>query len=208
MAVPIEAYTGVGVLTGLVDVPGRLRDVIESLDELWITACRSIDLDGTLGERPECHLLTDDLFFVVPDAAEVPVHAAWHDVRLEVGPYVVVGLLPTQPGFDPGRALARPSGTFVLLRDAEIRALADPDRVLAEHGGLLVNRYVVDAVDAELMLGFFFPGARLTVRTSAGVDADPVAARAVGTPPGPDATGPAERRPGMLGSVGEGRSPS
>ena len=93
-------------------------------------------------------------------------------------------------------------------RDAEIRALADPDRVLAEHGGLLVNRYVVDAVDAELMLGFFFPGARLTVRTSAGVDADPVAARAVGTPPGPAATGPAERRPGMLGSVGEGTAPS
>lgn len=195
MAVPIEAYTGVGVLTGLVDAPGRLRDILESLDELWITACRSIDLDGSSSERSERHLSTDDLFLVVTDAAEVPVHAVWHDVRLEVGPYVVVGLLPTQPGFDPGRALARPTGMFVLLRDVEVRALAEPDRILAEHGGLLVNRYVVDAVDAELMLGFFFPGARLTVRVSEGAGAQPVASQAAATGPGPDATGPAEEPP-------------
>lgn len=192
MAVPIEAYTGVGVLTGLVNAPGRLRDMLESLDELWITACRSIDLDGASSEQPEGHLSTDDLFLVVPDAAEVPVHAVWHDVRLEVGPYVVVGLLPTQPGFDPGRALARPSGTFVLLRDAQVRSLADPDRILAEHGGLLVNRYVVDAVDAELMLGFFFPGARLTVRVSDGEGVQAVTSQAAATGPGPDASGPAE----------------
>lgn len=168
MTVPIEAYTGAGVLTGLVAGPGRLRDVLETLDTVHISACRSLGLDGRRMGPTEAELPTDDLLLVVPDEAEVPVHATWHDVRLEVGPYLVVGRLPTQPGFDPGRALARPSGTFVLLRDVELRAAADPDRELAEHGALLVNRYTVDAVAAELMLGFFFPGARLSMPVAAG----------------------------------------
>ena len=34
-------------------------------------------------------------------------------ISLVVGPYIVAGELPTLPGFDPGRALTRPSGEFV-----------------------------------------------------------------------------------------------
>ena len=92
--------------------------------------------------------------------------------------------LPTLPGFDPGRALARPSGRFVLLREVTIRLRDDPERVIAIHGRLLVNRYDVEAVSAELMLGFYFPGAHLEVRSPTGEDegaliehtAEPVAA--------------------------------
>jgi hypothetical protein len=67
------------------------------------------------------------------------------------------------PGFDPGRALARPTGEFVQLRDVSVGLLAE-DAERAE--GLsrpmaLVNRYVVDRVEADLMLGFFFPGAQM-----------------------------------------------
>jgi hypothetical protein len=38
---------------------------------------------------------------------------------------------------------------------------ADAGAVQHEQG--LVNRYTVDAVEADLMLGFFFPGARIAV---------------------------------------------
>jgi hypothetical protein len=72
------------------------------------------------------------------------------------------------PGFDPEKALARPTGTYVLLREVEVRLLADPDRLLASHARLLINRYDVESITSEIMLGFFFPGARLDVRDADG----------------------------------------
>ena len=83
---------------------------------------------------------------------------AWHDLILTAGPWHIEGAMPTMPGFDPGRALARPQGTFVLLRDVHIGLAGAPgaeDVVL--YGW--VNRYVVDRVEADIDLGFFFPGA-------------------------------------------------
>jgi hypothetical protein len=41
-------------------------------------------------------------------------------------------------------------------------ALADrPEGAERLHVQALVNRYTVDAVEADIMLGFFFPGARM-----------------------------------------------
>jgi hypothetical protein len=64
------------------------------------------------------------------------------------------------PGFDPGRALARPTGEFVQLRDVSVGLVAD-DADGLHRPVALVNRYVVDRVEADLMLGFFFPGAEM-----------------------------------------------
>jgi hypothetical protein len=83
------------------------------------------------------------------------------------------------PGFDPGRALARPTGTFVLLRDVRIGLLERPDSGTDSHPQGLVNRYAVDAVEADLMLGFFFPGARISVDAPAAGPAMPEAAGTV-----------------------------
>jgi hypothetical protein len=65
------------------------------------------------------------------------------------------------PGFDPGRALTRPTGEFVLLRDVRLELIDRPDvgSVAMPHG--FVNRYTVERVEADLMLGFFFPGAEV-----------------------------------------------
>ena len=64
----------------------------------------------------------DDIIVAVPDAdPSIPVHAVWHPIHLEAGPYLVDGEIPTMPGFDPGRALTRPAGSFVLLRDVSLR---------------------------------------------------------------------------------------
>ena len=63
------------------------------------------------------------------------------------------------PGFDPARALARPTGSFVLL-DKVVLSLAElPGSGTIEHGLAWVNRYVVERVESDLELGFFFPGA-------------------------------------------------
>ena len=69
--------------------------------------------------------------------------------------------MPTMPGFDPGRALARPTGEFVLLRDVSIGLVGEADGPDMSRAMALVNRYMVERVEADLMLGFFFPGATM-----------------------------------------------
>jgi hypothetical protein len=91
-------------------------------------------------------------------------------VLLDSGPYTLEGDLATMPGFDPGRSLARPSGEFVLLRDVRLSLRGHPEAGVSVGEHCLVNRYAVEAIRADLMLGFFFPGAVMVVSTpSAGV---------------------------------------
>jgi hypothetical protein len=85
----------------------------------------------------------------------------WHIVRLEAGIYRIDGELPTMPGFDPGRALMRPSGEFVLLREVRVELIDRPDVGTVSVPHAFVNRYTVERVEADLMLGFFFPGAEV-----------------------------------------------
>jgi hypothetical protein len=96
--------------------------------------------------------------------------------------------MPTMPGFDPGRALARPTGEFVLLRDVRIALRGDVDGPSMALPSAFVNRYVVDRVAADLMLGFFFPGAEMVVtdgheRVAAGasIDSPPTAGPFLGS---------------------------
>jgi hypothetical protein len=98
----------------------------------------------------------------------MPVHAVWHDLSLEAGPYLIEGLLPTLPGLDPERALVRPSGNFILVGSARIALAADTAAGGAEYPLLWVNRYVVDRVAADLELSHYFPGARAVVSPRAG----------------------------------------
>jgi hypothetical protein len=160
----VEAYTAGGVVTGVVPRSGSIRDALEGSAELPIDQSRWLPLDGS-PERSggDLVLAVDDLLFVVGDPGSAPVHAQWHDIELDAGPYRLHGEMPTMPGFDPGRALARPTGEFVLLRDARIQLIDQPDAGEATAVEMLVNRYTVDRIAADLMLGFFFPGANIVV---------------------------------------------
>jgi hypothetical protein len=161
----VDAYTMGGVASGVLSHPGHLRDVIEQERRLDLERVQWRPLDGAPQETTNVSIPIDDVLIAVADGeSTVPVHAQWHSIRLELGPYVVEGEMPTMPGFDPGRALTRPSGEFVLLRDVRLgRRSADeaaPAEVSIGHEAL-INRYVVEAVSADLMLGFFFPGAEM-----------------------------------------------
>lgn len=168
MPIRVEAYTATGVATGVVARSGPVREVLEGATELVIERSQWLPLDGS-GERAAGDLLlvVDDLMLVVSDEPDgVPVHAQWHSIELDAGPYRVYGEMPTMPGFDPGRALARPTGEFVLLRDARIGLIDHEDAGEASSAQLLVNRYTVDRIAADMMLGFFFPGAKMTITGS------------------------------------------
>lgn len=115
---------------------------------------------GTAEGRGRVHLPTDDLLLVCPETQDLPIHATWHAVELDAGPYRISGELPTMPGFDPGRALARPGGPFVLLRDVRVELLGHSEAGRVRRPHAFVNRYAVDRVAADIDLGFYFPGAR------------------------------------------------
>ena len=107
--------------------------------------------------------IDDFLVVVAPPEMNGPAHSVWHDVRIHAGPYVIEARLPTLPGFDPARALARPSGSFVLLGEVRLGLAGRPDDGVDEHALAWVNRYAVDRIESDLELGFFFPGAESVV---------------------------------------------
>ena len=103
----------------------------------------------------------DDLMAIVatPDTL-VPFHAVWHPIAVDAGPYRLRGELPSLPGFDPSRALARPTGAFILLGRVTVQLRSEGSAAgLNEHPYVWVNRYCVDAVASALELGFSFPDA-------------------------------------------------
>ena len=175
MPIRVEIYGAAGVAIGVVARAGRLREILESDLDVLVEQAAWHPLDGS---RPQpsgaLTVAGDDILLAVADQIEdIPVHAQWHDLTLDVGPYRVTGQMPTMPGFDPGRALARPTGEFVLLKDVRIALGRDPEGPSVAQAAAFVNRYVVDRVTADLMLGFFFPGAEMVVtgghgRTAAG----------------------------------------
>ncbi len=169
MPIPIEAYTAEGVVTGLCDGAGPLRDLLDTLDAVRIAPCAVLPLHGDPRQRAEAIVPTDELLLVVPDGAEAPVHAVWHDIRVVTGPWRVDAVLATLPGFDPGRALSRPGGTFVLLHDASVFRRVEPERPFGAHLDLLVDRYAVEEVECALLLPFHFPGATLRRETPGAV---------------------------------------
>ena len=186
MPIRVEIYGAAGVAVGVVARAGRLREILESGPDLLVERAAWHPLDGSKPRPSEALTIAgDDILVAVADEIdELPVHAQWHDISLDVGPYRVTGQIPTMPGFDPGRALARPTGEFVLLRDVRITLAGDDDGPAVGQAAAFVNRYVVDRVEADLMLGFFFPGAVMVVtggheQTGAGATASDPAGAAV-----------------------------
>jgi hypothetical protein len=189
MPIRVEIYGASGVALGVVARAGRLREVLESGLDLLVEETAWHPLDGS-APRPggAMTIAEDDILLAVADHVDdLPVHAQWHDISLDVGPYRVTGQMPTMPGFDPGRAIARPTGVFVLLRDVRIALRADADGPSVSQPAAFVNRYVVDRVAADLMLGFFFPGAEMVVTGGHEVSA---AGASVEAPPVVGAPGP------------------
>ena len=173
MPIPVEAYTEGGVVRGTLAVGTHVRDVLEAGSPVEIVGVTVSSPGLTATSEAKVVLETDDVLLAAePLDAVGPVHAMWHPLHLVVGPYLVDGEMATMPGFDPARALARPTGTFVLLRDAHVRLAAAPEDAVGVHQALLVHRYAVERVEADLMLGFFFPGAEVAIdETLAGAPA-------------------------------------
>lgn len=168
--VEIEIFTPSGVLAGTTAHVPLTNDGPDLVQPLAVDGARWYPIDGSRPTQPgETSIGPDDILLIVTPEPELKVHMAWYSVALEVGPYRVSGRLATHPGFDPARALARPGGTFIALSDVTIELTDRNDAGSAQRPYLHVNRYAVDRVTSSLMLGHFFPGARLLAQESATV---------------------------------------
>ena len=161
MPIHVDAYTSKGMARGILGRPGTLREALEAGGMLSLDRAAWLGFGGTAASAPGSMAIpTDDvLVAVADDDAGVSVHAAWHHIELQAGPYAIEGDLATLPGFDPGRAITRPSGGFLLLRDVRVSVRDLPEAGVGVGDHALVNRYAVERIRADLMLGFFFPGA-------------------------------------------------
>ncbi|MFL5687255.1 MAG: hypothetical protein ACJ77D_14520 [Chloroflexota bacterium] len=162
MPIRVDAYMAGGIARGILVRAGSLREVLEQDRVLTLERVQWQPLGGRSGPSSGVSIPIDDVLVAVgDDDPGTPIHASWHRIRLELGAYLVEGEMPTFPGFDPGRALTRPSGDFVLLRDVRVGPRASVVSAALAGPHALVNRYAVESVACDLMLGFFFPGAEM-----------------------------------------------
>ena len=158
----VEIFTPTGVLAGTTSDLQLVYGGADLASPLALEEARWYPLDGSPPtHRGAVTVPPDDLLVIVAGEPELKIHMAWYSVALELGPYRVTGSMATLPGFDPAKAIARPSGSFVALSDATIELVNQDGAGRATREHLLVNRYAVDRVTSTLMLGHFFPGAQL-----------------------------------------------
>ena len=168
--VEVEIFTPTGVLAGSTFEIPLTGDGSDVTSPLALERARWYPLDGSAPtHRRAVSVSPDDMLLIVTPEPELKVHMAWYSVALELGPYRVSGRLATHPGFDPARAISRPGGTFVALSDVTIELVGHDAAGAAARPYAHVNRYAVDRVTSTLMLGHFFPGARLVAQESAPV---------------------------------------
>jgi hypothetical protein len=164
----VEIYTPTGVVAG---VTARVPLTTESPDigtPLAIGDARWYPLDGGKPtSRGDVRVQPDEILLLVSEEPDLTVHMNWYAITLEVGPYRVSASIAMMPGFDPDRALTRPGGSFIGLRDATIELLGRPEIAPAERVHLHVNRYAVERVTSSLVLGFYFPGAQFSTAPEA-----------------------------------------
>ena len=170
MAIRVDAYTRWGMASGTLTPEGTLHDALETGGSLPLEGVAWQGLDEASPQSTDTMTIpADDVLLVVADDDPgIPVHASWHRIHVESGPYTIEGELATMPGFDPGRALTRPSGEFLLLRDIRLSVTARPEDGVSLGDHALINRYTVERIRAELLLGFFFPGAAVDPIGTAG----------------------------------------
>lgn len=175
MPIQFEAYTAEGIRHGVISEVERLGDLLGSQAVLAVDGGRFSRLDGnvTAVVGTTRQPVDDFLVVVAPPELNGPAHPVWRDVRIHAGPYVLEARLPTLPGFDPARALARPTGSFVLLGEVRLGLAGRPDDGVDLHPLAWINRYTVDRIESDLELGFFFPGAESAVIRGFSTDVEP-----------------------------------
>jgi hypothetical protein len=164
----VEIYTPTGVVAGVAARVPLSADGSDLSTALPVGDARWYPLDGGKPSNiGDVSVQPDEILLLVTAEEDLTVHMNWFAITLEVGPYRVSASIGMVPGFDPDRALTRPGGSFIGLRDATIELLGRPEIAAAQRAHIHVNRYSVERVTSSLVLGFYFPGAQFATAPEA-----------------------------------------
>jgi hypothetical protein len=157
--IPFDALTDEWHLVGVMEVSGRLSDVLNRREAISLTAVSwaPVDGDGPFEPAPGLRSVDPyDLIIVLGGADSQPsldekqreahkLHKVEYDVALDCPPFRVIGTVHLFPGTDPARLLDRQTELFVPVTDAvtliEGRQLGDEREVA------LVNRSYLKGVE-------------------------------------------------------------
>jgi hypothetical protein len=90
MPIRVDAYMSEGVASGVLARDGHVREVLEHDGVLPLTHVQWESFDATARPAPDMTIPSDDVLIAVcDDDPTIPVHAQWHGIRLELGPYTL-----------------------------------------------------------------------------------------------------------------------
>jgi len=166
LGVPLEAFLGDSYLAGSFSGShAECRAVLDAgstVDLADVTLVALTELEaGTTERAPTGSIGSDDIMIVAlprdPDAPQI--HKVHYPVTLTIGPYTVSGELTLFPGFDPARAITRPTSDFIDIHDATVRIATANGEMEQPYEEVAVNRFAVERIVAEIDMTFWFPGA-------------------------------------------------
>jgi hypothetical protein len=157
--IPFDGMTEEWHIVGLMDVPGRMSDVINKREPITVADVRWAPIDGSapLSEAPGLKSVDPyDLILVMAGADTLPpltdaeraankVHKVAYDVALEVPPFRVIGTVYLYPGSEPDRLMDRATEMFVPVVDAT--ATLAGNQIGEETDAILVNRFYLRGVE-------------------------------------------------------------
>jgi hypothetical protein len=130
----VELYTRQAMVLGRVAPDGqRLSDILNSNSHLPVRDARSISvlngLEGTDGDG-WTPVRTDDILLAMPPERASPrqmrINRRQHRVRIETGPYVVVGTAHVLPGTALDPYVLRSRMRFLALTQVHVTSKSDP----------------------------------------------------------------------------------
>jgi hypothetical protein len=157
---PFEGLTEEWRLVGVMEMPGRLTDILNKREAIPIGDVKWAPADGSaaFSEVPGLKSVDPyDLILVLAGEATQPplteqekaahkVHKVAYDVALEAPPYRVVGTVFLYPGSEPIRLLDRATEMFVPVVDA-VAYLGDQPVSDPNIDTILVNRFYLRGVE-------------------------------------------------------------
>ena len=153
--VPFDALTEEWRLIGVMQIEGRLTDVLNRRESIPIASVSWAPIDGSAPFAPAPGLKEVDPYDLIvvstgdaaaDDVQRIAFHKVPYDVSLECSPFRVVGTVHLLPGMEPDRLLERSTELFIPLTAAYTfmgdQQLGDPEVPLT-----LVNRSYLRGVE-------------------------------------------------------------
>jgi hypothetical protein len=152
MQVPLSAYADDCTLTGVLDLPAdRLSDFLGSTDEFAVgnVTFRALD-DGRTVELGSAAIGRDDLCVVLPTEPrgreDLRTWTRQYPVRVQAGPYLVLGYLHAPPTIDPLKMNRRRA--ILALTSGTVAFAQAGNAVRVDAETILVNSAKVELLEA------------------------------------------------------------